>query len=265
MTICRTQDDVELYYEFDPTDAGPPLVFLNGMTQSTAHWKRLAGSMSGEFDVLRYDARGQGDSQVGETDLTLVRHADDLCSVLDHARVARAHLVGFSHGARVALAFAARHPDRVDRLVLCSATAEPTALARTIVRSWKGILDAGGGVEALAWASLPMILGERFLQTNEKILSGIVRATVKRNHIDGVRALIDGLLRYRDLTEFAEQVRAPTLVVSADEDPLVTADGALALARLTGGRWRQVEGVGHTIPIEAPNQFRDILLDFLRG
>jgi pimeloyl-ACP methyl ester carboxylesterase len=265
MATYEAPDSCSLYYEFDDNDHDEVVVFLNGMTQSTAHWNRQAKAFSGHYSTLKYDARGQGKSDVGDADLTLQQHAEDLTGIFDSAGIDRAHLIGFSHGARVAMAVASEYSERVDRLVLCSMAANNTALARTAVRAWKGILDSGGGLEALAWSSLTTILGNEFLEKNEGIIEGIVRATVDRNSEQGVRALVEAMLDYPDLVPVAERVSAPTLVISATEDLLVTADAARDLADITDGDWVEIENCGHTVPIEAPEEFRDAILAFLRG
>ncbi len=263
-TTTRPEDGLDLHYaaygmELD----APAIVFLNGMSQSTLHWKSIARALSDRWRVVTYDARGQGKTPVGDLELTLERHAHDLAALLDHLGLERAHLAGFSHGARVALGFANHHPERLDRLVLCSATARPTALARTIIASWRGTLEAGG-LEAMSWAAMPMILGDRFLEQNEKLLSGIVRASVQRNQEEGLRRLLDAMIAYPELDELARGVEAPTLVISGDQDPLVTADGARELALLCDGRHVEITGVGHTIPIEDPERFKARVEEHLR-
>lgn len=232
------------------------------MTQSTQHWSSQVRSLRDHFHVLTYDARGQGQSDVGQVEMTLTRHARDLGTIFEHLGLEKAHLVGFSHGARVALAVANYAPQRVERLILCSATAMPTPLARTIVRSWQEVLERGG-VEAMAWSSLPNILGAHFLAQNERMLANIVRAATQRNRLEGVRALLAGMIRYPDLESLARNVRQPTLVISASEDPLVDREGATLLATLCHGQHAEIMGVGHTIPIEAPEEFRELVLDFL--
>ncbi len=248
-------------YGFDETSR-PVVVFLNGMTQSTAHWRSQGRAFSERFRVLTYDARGQGETPAGDDDLTLELHADDLAGLLDELDVSQAHLVGFSHGARIALQFANSYPNRLRKLVLASATAAPTARAKTIVRSWREVLELGG-MEAMAWTSLPAILGERYLGQNERIIPGIIKAAVERNSEEGVRHLLDAMIDYPDLADLARGVEAETLVLSADGDLLVTPDGAEKLARLAGGEHRLVEDSGHTIPIEKPEEFRSVVQQFL--
>lgn len=263
MPTWTTDDGLELNFEFDEgPDGAPTVVLFNGMTQSTEHWSSQAERLSDDFGVLRWDARGQGGSDAPEA-ITMEDHLSDLCGLLDHLEVQRAHMVGFSHGARVALAMAADRPERVDKLVLCSLTAEPTALARTIVTSWKKTLEHGG-LEAMSWTALPAILGDQYLEQHESILSGIVRASIRRNSEAGVKALLEAMETYPAVADLARQVDAETLVLSADEDLLVTREGAESLAELTDGTHRHFSNMGHTIPIEAPGRFADIVRSFLR-
>jgi len=263
MATFTTDDGLDLYYELEEDDgAAPSVVFLNGLTQSTQHWTSQVRRFAGEFRVVTYDARGQGRSDLGDSPPTLDRHVVDLAGLLDAVDASRAHLVGFSHGARIALGFAARRPDRLRRLVLTSLTAAPTALARTIVRSWRVAIDHG--LEALTWSALPAILGDRYLEENEQILDGIARAAVRRNSEEGVRFLLEAMHDYPDVDELAREVDARTLVLSAENDLLVDAPGARKLADLAGGRHAEVPRVGHTIPIEAPDEFHRRVTEFLR-
>ncbi len=263
MSTIRTDDGLSLHFEYHGADQGEtPLVFLNGMTQTTRHWRSHVRAIKSERPVLTYDARGQGQSDDPDEIPTLRQHADDLAAILDELDLSRVDLAGFSHGSRVALGLAVHHPQRLRRLVLCSATAEPTALARTIIRSWHALLR-DCGMRALSWASLTTILGTDFLDANEALLDNIVQASVDRNSLQGTRLLLEGLVGFPDVSDLAPRVQAPTLVLSADQDPLVEPEGARQLADLCGGHHHLIEDCGHTIPIERPRQFRRHLLDFL--
>ncbi len=263
MAHFTTSDGLSLHYETHGFEnAGPALVFLNGMTQTTRHWATHRRVLCQERRVLTYDARGQGESDAPTEVPSLDRHLSDLRELLDHLDITSVDLVGFSHGARIALGFTTEYPNRMRRLVLCSATAEPTALARTIVRSWEQILDLGG-LAALSWASIPTIIGNEFLEKNEFLLENIVRAAVDRNSDRGTRMLLKGLSRFPDLEDLAGKITVPTLVISADHDPLVDLKGARKLAELCEGTHELVENCGHTIPIERPEIFRELITEFL--
>lgn len=92
-----------------------PLVCVPGLTSHSRAFAGLATELR-DHRILAIDCRGRGQSSP-KGPFGLVRHADDLAAVLDSTRVDRATVVGHSMGAYVAGAFAARHPDRVERLV----------------------------------------------------------------------------------------------------------------------------------------------------
>lgn len=264
MAVLQTPQSGQIHYTLYAKAGAPTVVFLNGMTQSTLHWKSQARAFHAKYQVLTYDARGQGESPAGPVELGLELHSADLAALLDHLGIEDANLVGFSHGARVALKFANDHPTSLARLVLVSATATPSALAKTIFRAWRETLRLGG-LEAMTWCALPTILGEKFLADNEALIGGIVKASLQRNDADGVKRLLDALATYPDLSELAAGVKVPALVFTSIDDLLVTTEGARELARLCHARHIEIDGVGHTIPIEAPDVFRHTVTSFLDG
>jgi 3-oxoadipate enol-lactonase len=263
MPSVEVAPGVELHCE--RRGSGPALVLLNGMSQSTANWMTQARKLSEDFEVICYDARGQGRSPVGPSPLTLERHVEDLEALLDGLGLSRVRLCGFSFGARLALGFAARRPGRVAGLVLTSAGAGDSALRRLIVGSWLEVLRRGG-VEAMSWCALPHILGERFVAKVEGQIAGMIRASVQRNSAAGLEALLEGYRGFPDPLEDAGRVRARALVISADGDPLVSRAGTEALCRrIEGARQVLIEGCGHTIPIEEPERWAALVRDFFRS
>jgi 3-oxoadipate enol-lactonase len=263
MAYFVTQDGGRIYYETQGWDSEKPVViFLNGTMQSTVYWKPHATALKDRFQVLTYDARGQGQSDLGKERLSLGGHAADLGALLAHLEVKKANLVGLSHGAKVALSYAAESPEGVDRLVLCSVTATLTLRARLLVKSWLAVLKESG-LEAMIWASLPVVFGEAFLRDKERILDGLVEATVRRNSKEGLTALLEAMLVYSPLSQIVGSCSVPSLVISASEDPLVTEEGAKDLAALCGGRHTHVTGIGHSVPSEAPELFSEMVLEFL--
>jgi len=263
MPYFRTKDDCSIYYETEGFDLTQPVVvFLNGTMQTTVYWKTHAAALKDRFRVLMYDARAQGQSDLGEHELSLERHAADLAALLKHLEVEKAHLVGLSHGAKVALAYAANFPECVSRLVLCGVGAKSTSRARLCVRSWLEILKSSG-LEGVVWASLPVVFGESFLKQKEGTLDNIVKAIVRRNRTEALIAQLEAMTAYPPLSKIARNVRTPCLVISASDDLLVTEERARGLALLCNGQHKHINGIGHSIPSEAPELFSKTLLEFL--
>ena len=263
MPYVKTNDGCRIYYELHGLESSRPVVvFLNGTMQSTSYWKTHSDVLKNRFSVLMYDARAQGKSDLGQKELSLEIHTSDLSMLLSRLGIEKAHLVGLSHGAIVALSYAALSPEYIDKLVLCSVSENPSARARLIVRSWLEILKSSD-LETLAWASLPVAFGENFLKQKEKTLCNIVKAIVKRNKKESLVAQLNALAVYPPLSDIARKVRAPSLFISGSDDPFVTGKKTRQLAKLCGGTHKQIKGSGHSIPAEAPELFIKTVMDFI--
>ncbi|MCE0505812.1 alpha/beta hydrolase [Roseivivax sp. GX 12232] len=117
-----TLPDVKLNYQLlgaDP-EAGPvPLVMIHGLGANLSFWFLGAVRYLGqERALLLPDLRGHGASSMPPEGYRLDRMAADMLAVMDAAGIGQAHLVGHSHGARVALVLAQRHPERFASLTV---------------------------------------------------------------------------------------------------------------------------------------------------
>lgn len=248
----------------------PPLVILGGMTQTVASWGGQVRPLSALRPVIVYEARGQGQTRLDLGDVSPPVHVGDFERLLDALGVAGpVDLCGFSFGGRVALAIAAERPERVRRLVLSGVSAGRGALGRVIVRAWREALKTGD-LEALAWISLADTLGPRYLEANEALLPGFVKATVQRNTYAGVAALFAQTLSDAPDSPWsplslAPRVRAPALLIAGALDRLAVAGELQALAAAFPGpaRAEVLPDVGHTVAIEAPERWRELVLEFL--
>lgn len=265
MPFWKTEDACSLFYEaFNLASTRPTLVFLNGSMQTTLYWRAFALKLRDRFGVVLYDARGQGNSELGERPLNLNLHAGDLRGLLDHLNIGHAHLCGVSHGAYVAYRLALDTPHRVDSLLLSSVSATATTRGRLIVRSWHETLTHGG-LEALVWATLPHVFGERFLRGNLKMLDHIAQSITRRNKAAHLSAHFEAMAKYRPMAKMLAPLPQPILVLSGSEDPLVTAAGAEKIVQVSGGRHIRLPQLGHSIPAEAPDSFLRILVRFIEG
>ncbi|WP_006245252.1 alpha/beta fold hydrolase [Mycolicibacterium tusciae] len=132
IAFCRAADGVRLAYAV--AGEGPPLVrAANWMTHlgydiESPVWKHWVRDLSASRQFIRYDERGCGLSDWDATDFTFDDWVADLESVVEALGLERFPLLGVSQGGAVAVAYAARHPERVSRLVLCGAYARGRAV-----------------------------------------------------------------------------------------------------------------------------------------
>ncbi|MDG5484251.1 alpha/beta fold hydrolase [Mycolicibacterium gadium] len=132
IAFCKAADGIRLAYAV--AGEGPPLVrAANWMTHlgydiESPVWKHWVRDLSNNRQFIRYDERGCGLSDWDATDFTFDDWVTDLESVVEALGLTRFPLLGVSQGGAVAVAYAARHPEKVSRLVLCSAYAQGRAV-----------------------------------------------------------------------------------------------------------------------------------------
>lgn len=135
IAFCQADDGVRLAYAV--TGTGPPLVrAANWMTHlgydiESPVWCHWVRDLSVRHSFIRYDERGCGLSDWHAHDFTFDDWVSDLESVVEAVGLERFPLLGVSQGGAVAVAYAARHPDRVTRLVLNGAYARGRAVRAT--------------------------------------------------------------------------------------------------------------------------------------
>lgn len=254
-----------------PPDAAP-LVLLGGMTQTLSSWAGQVRALAEGREVIVYEARGQGQTDLDLRDVSPPVHVADFERLLDSLGVpGPVDLCGFSFGGRMALAIATERPQRIRRLVLTGISAGRGALGRVIVRAWRESL-ATGDLSTLAWLSLADTLGPAYLERHEHMLDAMIKAVVTRNRFAGISALFEQTM-HDDPTSpwhplsLAPRVLAPTLLVAGALDRLAPVAELDALARAfpRAARAEVVPAVGHTVPIEAPERWRSLVLEFLAG
>jgi pimeloyl-ACP methyl ester carboxylesterase len=109
-------EDTQLY-AVDAPGGVPALLFLSGGFGTVQNWSRVLRSLDGKYRTVRFDARARGKSG-RSADYSVGAAVDDIGRVIDATAIERPILVGWSHGATLAVRYAARHPERVSGLVL---------------------------------------------------------------------------------------------------------------------------------------------------
>ena len=263
MPFVTSNDNCNIFYEYQNfNNEKPALVFLNGTAQTLINWWLQSRQLKDNFRILLYDARGQGQSDLGQADLNLDGHVDDLGMLMNHLRLQRAHLIGLSHGARVACRFATVNPERVERMILCGLGRNLDPRTESLLNSWIQILNSGS-FEAMVWSMLPAVFGEPFLQQHKSKMKDMVYAIVKRNRADSIKAHLKAMVRYLPVTEPIPDAYPPTLIVTGNQDLIVSKDQSRALAKMLGAHLIQLKGVGHSPNMEAPEAFNQVLRQFL--
>jgi pimeloyl-ACP methyl ester carboxylesterase len=112
---------LKMYYEVH--GSGEPVVLLHGAFMTiTNNWDGWIGELSKTRKVIAVEMQGHGRTADIERDISSENLADDVASLLDHLKIPKADLIGYSMGGGVAMQCAVRHPDKVRKVVVISST-----------------------------------------------------------------------------------------------------------------------------------------------
>lgn len=236
---------------------GPAVVLVHGSNLDRTMWDAHLPALSRRFRVIRYDLRAHGQTAAPADSFTWWR---DLAEVLDAAGVRRAHVVGLSHGGRIALDFALAAPERVDRLVLAGAGIG--GFQQTELPPGFGpILEA---LRAQDFELAAARLAETEVFAVPPADSARVRAMVRASApLFRVNPRLERPLLPPAIGRLAE-VRCPTLVIVGGDDLAHNRLCADTLARaIPGARLVVVPGAPHLVNYHDPAAFDRMLIEFL--
>jgi pimeloyl-ACP methyl ester carboxylesterase/DNA-binding winged helix-turn-helix (wHTH) protein len=273
LRFCTTDDGVRLAYA--QMGDGPPLVkvanWLSHLDydRETPVWRHWLVELSRRFRLVRYDERGCGLSDWDVPDFSFESWVRDLGAVVDAVGLSRFPLLGLSQGGPVAVAYAARYPERVSHLVLHGAFVQGR-LRRARTDEERELAQMRIDIARLGWAkpdpTYRQVFLSRFLpegtQEEWRVFDELQkRSTSTENAVRFLETFAD-----IDVTEEAPKVQAPTIVVGVRHEPDDMFEQSRILASLIpNARLVSLDSSNHLLPERDPGwrQFLAALDEFL--
>jgi len=250
---------VELRHEFRGKRDSPAVVFTGSLGTDLTMWLPQTEALGPHFCTLRYDIRGHGASEVPPGPYSMAELGSDLMALLDRLGIERASLCGLSIGGMVSQWVAAHAPDRVERLVLCCTSAQLGPRESWLERA---ATVRSEGVDAVADAVLGRWFTPPFAQAHPDVIERM-RAMLIATPREGYAGCCEAIAAM-DLTGDLPSISAPTLVVSAAEDPSIPPEHGRRIAELIpGARFELVEHAAHIASIEQADEITALIRGFL--
>jgi pimeloyl-ACP methyl ester carboxylesterase len=213
---------------------GQPLILLHGNGEDTTYFEHQIPYFSKNYYVIAIDTRGHGQSPRGEKPFTIKQFAEDLHDFMDEKSIERAHILGFSDGGNIALTFALKYPERIEKLILNGANLFPS------------------GVKPLyQW---PIEIGYRiakmFSKKSDKALSNaeMLGLMVNEPHIEPSEL---------------DRLTMPVLVIAGTKDMIKESHTRLIYKSLPNAQMNIIEG-DHFVANKNADVFNEVVGVFLR-
>ncbi len=243
---------------------GPAVVFANSAVTDYTMFQPQIDAVAQYYRVIAHNTRSL--TQRWATPYTLWDLVEEWRGLLDDRGVERAVLVGSSMGGYLALRFALRYPERTAGLVLLATTAQDNTEDEVSTFLAKFNELAGQERMPVEWASWcsTVLFSARAHAAQPDLVHGWLDRAVSlfpgEPFIEEARCW---LLR-EDVTDRLGSIAAPALVLHGADDGAIPVERARPMAKLIpNAQMMVVEGAGHLVNLEAPDQINDALLAFL--
>jgi pimeloyl-ACP methyl ester carboxylesterase len=254
---------------------GPALLLLHGIAGSSRTWRDVIPRLTDRFTVIAPDLIGHGQSEKPVGDYSLGAFASGIRDLLEVLDIDRATVIGQSFGGGVAMQLAYQHPEGCERLVLV----DSGGLGREV--NWMLRFMTLPGSEYVMPVIFPGFVrdwGDLLFRTiNDRGIrlgriaemwnayASLAEADNRQAFARTIRSVIDpGGQTVSAMDRLYLASAMPTLIVWGERDDIIPVSHAYAAHEaMPESRLEIIEGVGHFPQIEAPEQFIDMLVDFI--
>ena len=269
MAVARTNDGVDLHYE--STGEGVPVVFVHEFAGDMRSWEPQVRFFSRRYRTLRFNARGYPPSSVppDASAYSQNRAVADIIAVMDHAGIARAHIVGLSMGGFATLHLGLQHPGRALSLCVAGCGYGAELAQRERFREEAAacaglLLEKGMAAFVETYAVGPTRLP--FLRSDPLGFAEFKTQFLEHSALGAANTQL-GVQRERpslySMTEALAKLTVPTLIVNGDEDWPCLQPGLLLKQTIPSAALTILPNCGHTMNLEAAEDFNRVVDAFL--
>lgn len=226
----RVMDITHYYIE---KGHGETIIMLHGNGGKSRYFKHQIDVFAQKYHVYAIDTRGQGNTPRGVKPFTILQFVEDLLDFMNEHNIEKANILGFSDGGNVAMTFAIKYPERVNRLILNGANLNPRGVkySEQIPIEIKYVF-----AKILSWCS-----------SNQKKKAELLGLMVKEPNISA-----DDL----------KAIQAKTLVIVGTNDIIREKHSGFIVANLNHSEFEIIEG-DHFVALRNPEEFNKRVMTFL--
>jgi 3-oxoadipate enol-lactonase len=246
------------------TGQGPPVLWVHGFPLDHTMWTGQLEALD-HLQQIAPDLRGFGASTglIDQT-LTMAQLADDLAELLTELQIRQPiTMCGLSMGGYIALEFWNRHPDRLEKLVLCDTRANSDTAETAKGRQLAALTVLAEGNASLAETMVPRLFVKATAIEQPETVEN-VRRVVLSTAPATVAAALRGMAVRTDFSSRLAKLEVPTLVVCGSDDVITPAKEMRRMAAsIPNATYVEIPDAGHMAPLERPMLVNRAIESFL--
>jgi 3-oxoadipate enol-lactonase len=234
-------------------------LFLNPLGSDFRIWDEILPYVNDYANVILYDKRGHGLSDFSQPVNGLFDYAEDAYALLEKLSIQKATVIGLSVGGQIAAILASKHPELVDKLVLCD-TAQKIGTAQT----WNQRIETvrHTGLQSISADIMKRWFSSGFHDESPQKVAGY-KNMLERSFPDAYIRTCE-FIRDTDLSDLVQGLNLPVLCIVGDGDLSTTPAEVETMARLIkGANFQIIEGSGHIPCVDNPRKFVKLIIDFI--
>jgi pimeloyl-ACP methyl ester carboxylesterase len=243
--------------------SGELVLLHQGLGQGSWAWRSVWPLLAERYRTIVFDTRGTGRSPVPRDPYGIDDLAEDAAAILDGRP---AHVVALSMGGYVALTLALEHPELVRSLVLVG-TGAGGADRVPRPQHVRDVFEAALGLPLAEFGrtTMPLTFAPGWTEANPERFEEILAARLEHpTPYETITAHAEACYGYYAEGCPVERIDVPALVVHGTEDGIVPVEnGRMLAARLPRAEYVELDGRGHNLPLEIPDELTGLVVDFL--
>ncbi len=263
-TIVR--EGVTIYYEVH--GEGEPLVLIGGIGQQCCMWKYTIEGLKESFRIIAFDNRGAGKSDKPQTGYTMDAFVEDTMALINSLGLNKPHILGFSMGGFIAQALTYKYGDVINKLILVNTAfggpkyVPPSMeVINALFQGPTGETPLERGINALKYD-----FTDEFMKEHRDIVEEIVNCSLKNPQPAYAYQGQAAVGATFNMEAEVKNIKNKTLVIVSDKDRIVPKENGIELQKvIPQAELAVIKDAGHIAFVEKPEEFNNIVKNFLKG
>lgn len=196
---------------------GKVILFIHGLSDNLMYWEVLTNSLKKDYNVIRVDLRGHGETPLGDDDVTIEIYADDVKKLLDELNIGKVNIVGFSLGGAVAQLFAVKYPEMLSSLVLMSTISKCDEYLKIEFAKFKSHLL--NGFEDFYDYMIPKVLCPDVIENNKEELELLKQLAATSANVEAYIKAVEACLDF-DVEDKLSEIDVSALILAGEYDDI---------------------------------------------
>ena len=247
-------------YKITGTPNSPVLVFSNSLGADMGMWDELVPFLLPYFQVLQYDTRGHGGSEVTENPYSIELLGNDVIDLMNELKLEKIYFCGLSMGGLIGQWLGIHHPNRIIKLIISNTDAKIGA-----TEIWNDRINtiAKEGMQAIVDGTMERWFTDSFRENNPNRIAEIKTVFLKNNIFGYTNSC--AAVRDADFRDYLHKITVETLVITGDEDVVTNVAQAEVLAKNIPNASLKVLPARHLSSTELPKEYAETIIDFIVG